>query len=103
MWHMRQRLAPMLFAEHDSEEAESLRESVVYPAQKSRDARDKARKKRTENGLEVHSFRTLLEDLATVTKDRMNPVTGDSSAVFDMVSPMTPLQRKAFDLLGVKP
>ena len=38
-----------------------------------------------------------------VTKGRMKPATGDGSAVFDMVSSMTPLQPKAFDLLGVKP
>lgn len=53
----------------------------------------------------VHSFKTFLEDLAIVTKDQMKSTTGDSCAlfVFDMVLPMTPLQRKAFNLLGVKP
>lgn len=69
--HMRRCLAPTLFAEHDPKEAGRLRDSVVYPAQKPRDAREKANRKRTEGGLEVHSFRTLLEDMATVTKDRM--------------------------------
>lgn len=96
----------MLFAEHSPEEAEQqLCELVVYPAQKLHGTRDKARKRRTEDGMVVHSFKTFLEDLAIATKDQMKSTTGDSCAlfVFDMVLPMTPLQRKAFNLLGVKP
>ncbi len=34
-WHMRQRLAPMLFDDNDKEAADALRESVVAPAQRS--------------------------------------------------------------------
>ncbi len=70
-WHMRQKLAPVLFQDEDKAAAQALRESVVQPARRSRRARDKAQLKRTEQGWPVHSFQTLLADLATITKNRV--------------------------------
>ena len=64
-WHMRRRLKPLLFDDHDPAAAEAARTSIVAPAQVSEAAKEKARGKRTANGLPVHSFRTLLGDLAT--------------------------------------
>jgi transposase len=99
-WHMREKLAPMLFDDDDKPEAERLRASVVSPAQRSRKALAKARTKRTEDGLPVHSFQTLLEDLATVAKNRVR-TKADSDATFDVITTPTPIQQRAFDLLGV--
>jgi transposase len=99
-WHMREKLAPMLFYDDDKPEAERLRASVVSPAQRSRKALAKARTKRTEDGLPVHSFQTLLEDLATVAKNRVR-TKADSDATFDVITTPTPIQQRAFDLLGV--
>src|SRR5208283_4052213 len=65
-WHMRRCLAPMLFDDTDKEEAEGLRSSVVAQAQRSKAAVKKQTTGVTPDGLPVHSFRTLLADLATL-------------------------------------
>jgi hypothetical protein len=65
-WHMRQRLAPMLFDDTDKEAAEALHKSVVAQAQCSPAAVKKQTTGLTEDGLPVHSFRSLLADLATL-------------------------------------
>ena len=65
-WHMRQRLAPMLFDDTDKDAAEALRASVVAQAQRSPAAVQKQTTGLTADGLPVHSFHTLLADLATL-------------------------------------
>jgi hypothetical protein len=66
-WHMRQSLAPMLFEDADKQAAEALRTSVVAPAQRSPAAVQKQTTKLSSaDGLPVHSFQTLLADLATI-------------------------------------
>ena len=102
-WHMRRSLAPMLFEEEERELAEALRESVVAPAIRTPSARRKAASKRSEDGLPVHSFQTLLSDLRTIAKNRIHPVSQNDSGAFafDLITKPTPLQRKALDLLGV--
>jgi transposase len=100
-WHMRQALAPMLFDEDDPMGALSKRSSVVAPAQRSFSAETKAQRKRTKDNLPVHSFQTLLKDLATIVKDRVQPKLADSPA-FDKVTIPTPVQRQALQLLSVK-
>ena len=71
-WHMRRALAPMLF-DDDAAAAEAGRSSPVAPAQRSKAARAKAGRKRTPDGLPVHSLRSLLGDLATLTRNRVRP------------------------------
>jgi hypothetical protein len=94
-WHMRRSLAPMLFDDSDPSAGEALRSSVVAPAQRSPQARKKARTKRTAEGTPVHSFHTLLQDLRTIA---LNTVcTGSTS--FTMTTTPTPLQQRAFNLL----
>jgi transposase len=100
-WHMRSSLAPMLFDDEDSCLAEALRDSVVAPRKRSLKAQSKAQKKRTDDDLPVHSFQTLLKDLATIVKNRVQPNLPGESVTFDKITCPTPLQRKAFDLLGV--
>ena len=100
-WHMRRRLAPLLFDDEDQAGAEAARASVVAPAKGSASARRKAQRKRTEDGHPVHSFRTLLGDLATVTKNRVAPQLPGAES-FDLLTRPTELQRKAFRLLSVR-
>lgn len=100
-WHMRQALAPVLFDDEEHEEAEAQRPSVVAPAQPSAQARRKASRQRTDQGEPVHSFQTLLADLATVVKNRIEPkVVG--AMPFDQTTRPTPLQQRALDLLRVR-
>lgn len=101
-WHMRRALAPILFDDDDKAGAEALRRSVVAPAQRSPRAQLKAFTKRTEDGLPVTSFQDLLRDLATLTKNQVQPKQVNIKA-FDKITPPTPLQHKAFTLLGVSP
>jgi len=100
-WHMRERLAPLLFDDEDRAGAEARRASVVAPARVSDSARRKARTKRTDEGWPAHSFQSLLRDLATVTKNRVAPRLPGAES-FDVLAQPTELQRKAFRLLGVR-
>jgi len=100
-WHMRQLLAPMLFDDDDKSQAQAARASIVAPAQRSTSAKLKALTKQTADGTKVHSFQTLIGDLATIVKNRIQPA-DKSLAVFDMVTQPTVIQQRALDLLGVK-
>lgn len=101
-WHMRQKLAPLLFDDEDPEAGEALRTSVVAPARRSPGAIEKARTKWTSDGFPVHSFQTLLEELASVTMDLIQPQI-PGIAPFPKLTTPNPLQQRAFDLLGVTP
>lgn len=99
-WHMRQALAPILFDDHDRAAGQAQRASPVAKAQPSPAAKRKAKAKRTDDGLPVHSFRSLLADLATLTR---NTVRFGTAASFTVLATPTELQRRALDLLGLKP
>jgi hypothetical protein len=100
-WHMKQALAPMLFEDHDRAGAEALRDSVVAPAKRSMSALHKIRTGKTCAGLPVHSFRSLMADLGTLTKNRIH--IKNTGATFDLYATPTPVQNQAFNLLGVSP
>ncbi|HEY5412222.1 MAG TPA: IS1634 family transposase [Caulobacteraceae bacterium] len=99
-WHMRAPLAPILFDDHDRAAAEALRTSPVAKAQVSPAARRKAAAKITEDGLPVSSFRSLLAHLATLTCNDVRFGAGDT---LTHLTSLTPVQQRAFDLLGLKP
>ena len=99
-WHMRQALAPLLFDDHDRAAAQTRRRSPVAKATVSSAAQRKAASKHTEDGHPVHSFRTLLTDLATLTRNTVRFATGLHATV--LATP-TALQKHAFDLLAVAP
>jgi transposase len=101
-WHMRRRLAPMLYEDDDRAGAEALRESVVAPAQRSPAALSKQTRGITQDGLPVHSFRTLLADLATLTRNTVEmPLEGLRQLT--IYARPTAVQQKAFALLGISP
>ena len=100
-WHMKQDLAPILFYDNDKPAARAQRADPVAAAQRSNQALNKAARKRTQDDTPVHSFTSLLADLATICANHIQP-TGDMPA-FTIITTPTPLQRRAFDLLGVSP
>jgi transposase len=100
-WHMRQRLAPMLFDDTDKQAAEALRASVVAKAQRSLAAVTKQTTGLTEDGLPVHSFQTLLADLATVARNTIITAITPGYPITVITRP-TPIQEKAFNLLGIE-
>jgi hypothetical protein len=89
----------MLFKDDDPEAAAAERSSPVAKAKVSPAARQKARRKRTEDGQPVHSFRTLLTDLANLTR---NSVRFGDARPATILSRPTPIQTRAFNLLGLK-
>jgi transposase len=99
-WHMRQKLAPILFDDHEKEEAERTRRSIVAPAKRSDGAKYKDFAKRTVDDYPVHSFQTLLADLGTLAKNRVRLV-GSENAEFYQFTEATPSQEHVFQLLGV--
>ena len=98
-WHMRKKLAPILFDDHERAEAERDRKSIVAPAPRSKVAARKDQSKRTDDDEPVHSFRTLLADLGTLAKNRVR-VHGSSEEFYVMTQPTAP-QTRALNLLGV--
>ena len=94
---MRQALAPMLFDDDDPQAAEVARKSIVSPAQRSPTAKRKDFLKRTEDGMPVHSFQTLLKDLATLTRNEVR--VGEQT--LQMVATPTPVQQRALQLLQI--
>jgi transposase len=96
-YRMRRALAPILFDDDDPEEAQASRTSIVAPAQRSASAKRKAVTKRTEEDLPVHSFQTLLKDLATITKNQVRA----GASEFSLTATPTQEQRRALELLGV--
>jgi transposase len=101
-WHMRERLKPMLFDEDDPAAAAGERASIVAPAQPSPAALRKRASKLTADGGPVHSFQSLLRDLATCTLNQMT-TTLNQTYSFTLVATPTPIQAQAFALLGVDP
>jgi hypothetical protein len=99
-WHMRQALRAVLFDDHDPLAAQAQRSSPVSKARVSPAARRKATAKRTEDGHPVHSFRTLLADLATVTR---NTVRLGKHLCATVLATPTAFQQHVFNLLGISP
>lgn len=99
-FHMRSRLAPILFDDHDRASAAAERQSIVAPAQRSPAAIRKATTRRTGDGLPVHSFRSLISDLATLCLNKVS-LPSNPKYRFEMPTKPTPLQERAFELLGV--
>ena len=94
-WHMKHALAPILFHDNDKPRAAAKRANPVAAAQRSDQALTKAARKRTEDGVPVHSFTSLLADLATICANHIQPA--DDTPAFTIITSPTPLQRQAFE------
>jgi Transposase DDE domain len=99
IWHMKRDLAPMLFKDDDPAAAAEQRSSPVAKAKVSPAARRKAISRRSKDGQPVHSFRTLLLDLANLTR---NTVRFGDARPTTVLSRPTQTQTRAFDLLRLK-
>jgi hypothetical protein len=100
--YMRARLAPMLYDDTDHEAAAALRASIVAKAERSEAARRKQTTGLTDDGLPVHSFQSLLADLATYARIQATTALNDKY-VFTLYTRPTPIQQRAFELLAVNP
>jgi transposase len=98
-YHMRLWLAPIIFQDDDREAAAKARADIVSPAVRSDSAHQKIATKVTQDGMPVHSFKSLIGDLATISLNTITPKGNLPS--FTMVTRPTPLQKRAFDLMNV--
>jgi hypothetical protein len=102
-WHMRQALAPVLFDDEDKAAAEASRVSPVAKARVSEAARKKACARTSDPAhgdvLPVHSFRTSLADLGTLTR---NTVCFGGTSELTVLAKPTPVQQRAIGLLGAQ-
>lgn len=98
-WHMRSALKSVLF---DDEDTKAPRADVVAKKRPSPSARDKTKTKRTPEGAPVHSFQTLLKDLATLCRNTIvSSLPGNPSWQQDTVA--TPHQQNILHLLSQIP
>jgi len=97
-WHMRRALAPLLFNDEELEDNRKTRDPVL-PAQPSETVKSKKSKKVTAEGYPVHSFETLLKELATCCRNRCSMSSSPNGATFDQLTQRTPLQQRAMELL----
>jgi transposase len=100
-WHMRKALAPILFHDADPPTTDDAGRSPVAPKRRSLEAERKARTQQTADGQPVHSFPTLLRDLATITRNTLQPNMAQIPTLEKTTRP-TELQQRALDLLGVR-
>jgi len=95
VWHLREALAPLTF----TDEHPTIRDHPVAPARRSGSASKKAATKRNDDDLEVRGFRELLDHLGSMTRNTVR-VTTDPASGFELLATPTPIQRRAFELLG---
>lgn len=101
-WHMRKALAPLLFDDEELDEQRKKRDPVA-PARQSASARKKKTTGLTPDGFPVHSFETLLKELATRSRHRCRIQSDPSFPTFRQLTEPTPLQVRAMQLLGLYP
>jgi transposase len=99
-WNLRAKLAPMLYDDDEKQLAEALRDSPVAKAQRSPSALEKSATGRTADGVPVHSFQSLLADLATLARNTIITAIAPDRP-FTVLTRPTPIQQKAFDLLDI--
>ncbi len=99
-WHMRRDLAPLLFQDEQLSEDRTRRDPVA-PAECSASAQTKKVDRVTPDGFPVHSFATLLRDLATRCRNTCRIPADPTGATFQQLTEPTPLQARAFQLLGL--
>jgi hypothetical protein len=93
VWHLRRAWAPLCF----TDETPPTRTDPVAPARRSAPATTKASRQRTPDGEPVHDFATLLDHLATLTR---NTIVFAGGVRIDKLAISTTTQRRAFELIN---
>lgn len=101
-WHLRRVWAPLLFQDEQLDEQRWQRDPVS-PASCSESAQQKKLHRQTAEGFPVHSFATLLAELASRTRVTYSLESDGSGPTFQQIPEPTPLQAKAYDLLNLLP
>jgi hypothetical protein len=101
-WHLRKALAPLLFDDEQLDQDRKTRDPVA-PAKPSAQAKQKKVMRVTADGLPIHSFETLLQELATRCRNRSRIKSDPNGASFTHLTEPTPTQQRALELLELLP
>ena len=97
-WHMREVWRELMFA--DSDQLAKATRDPVAPAKRSKSALAKAAHHTLDDGTPVHSFSTLMAELATLVRNTCRtPQAGLDAPTFAVLTTPNPKQQRAFDLL----
>ena len=97
-WHMREAWRALTFA--DTEQEVKLTRDPVAPAKRSVSAQRKAQTKVLEDGQPVHSFATLMAEMATLVRNTCRtPGAGPNAPSFEITTRANATQQKALDLI----
>ena len=96
-WHLKEAWRTLLFADED-QAARATRDPVA-PAERSAGAKAKVARRHHEDGTPIHSFPTLLAELATIARNTCCTSAEDDAPTFTVTTQSNPLQRRAMDLI----
>ena len=101
-WHMKKALAPILFDDEQLIWDKKTRDPVA-PAKPSGQAKMKKRKRQTADGLPIHSFKTLLEELGMYMRNHctVKQLNTKSDLSINQYTELSPVQKRAFELLNL--
>ena len=101
-WHLRRAWAPLLFDDETLDEVRKTRDPVA-PARPSAAADRKRASRRTDHGLPVHSFATLIAELATRCKNTCRVKSTPKAPAITLLTEPTQIQRRALELIQTFP
>jgi transposase len=97
-WHMREAWRELMFA--DTEQQAKASRDPVAPARRSKAALAKAAGHALDDGTPVHSFATLMAELATIVRNTCRtPNAGPDAPTFEVLTTLNAKQQRALDLL----
>jgi DDE family transposase len=97
-WHMREAWRELMFA--DTDQQAKLRRDPVAPAKRSKAALAKVARHALDDGTPVHSFSTLMAELATVVRNTCRtPSAAPDAPTFEILTTPNAKQQRAFALL----
>ena len=96
-WHLKEAWRELLFADED-QAAKATRDPVA-PAERSAKAKAKVARRHHEDATPIHSFHTLLTELATIVRNTCRTLAEEDAPTFTATTQSNPLQRQALDLI----
>jgi transposase len=97
-WHMREAWRELMFADTE-QEAKATRDPVA-PAKRSNSAQHKASSHELPDGKLAHSWRTLIQELATLVRNTCRaPSAGPDAPSFELLTKANPTQQRALQLI----
>ena len=101
-WHLRRAVAPLLFGDETLEAARRTRDPVAAAKPTPR-AREKKARRRTDDGLALHSLDTLLAELATRCRNTCRVLSDPTAPAFSLLTEPTHTQRRVAELIEMFP